>query len=382
MNVLIAGTALILVQLCTALVMAGIFHATPTERCTRYWALSAFCVAVGVLVSVLNGGAPRYAVLVIGNNLLMLGLVLQWQGIRTFYRRPVGAAGWLLGAAFFLLYGWLLLRHASVPQRALLGSLSITGMLLLNLNEVRRGASRHPSFASMLTLAALGLLLGCYCVRITGVLLRPAAFLPDSDSLLSLAATYLGPAAGGLLLSSGLMLLYFERLVAEKHRLAMYDELSGTLNRRALGAAGEREIRLASRLGLPVTVAFVDIDQFKQINDTGGHDAGDRAIAEMARALGENCRAVDLLGRYGGDEFCLIFPGIDRAGAETVGERLVQSIRRRDFGDIGKVTISIGLAVRAGSGDDRSWEAMVQRADAELYKAKQNGRDRISLAAG
>jgi len=380
MDVLIAGTALILVQLCTALVMAGIFHATPTERCTRYWALSAFWIAVGVLMMVLNAGAPRYAILVIGNNLLMLGMVLQWQGIRTFYRRPVGVAGWLISAAFFLLYGWLLLRHAPVSQRALLSSLTITGMLLLNVNEVRRGAS-NPSFASMLTLAALGLLLGCYCVRITGVLLQPAAYLPDSNSLLPLAATYLGPAAGGLLLSSGLMLLYFERVVAEKHRLAMYDELSGTLNRRALGAAGEREIRLASRLGLPLTVAFADIDQFKQINDTGGHDAGDRAIAEMARALGENCRAVDLVGRYGGDEFCLIFPGIDRAGAATVGERLIQAIRQRDFGDIGKVSISIGLAVRAGSGDDRCWEAMVQRADAELYKAKQNGRDRISLAA-
>jgi diguanylate cyclase (GGDEF)-like protein len=374
MDVLTASIALILVQLSTALVMTGIYRATPSESCTRYWALSGFSVAVGVLLIVLNGGAPNTAILLIGNNLLILGLGLQWRGIRAFYRRPAAYAGWVVCAAFFLSFAWLLYRHATVGDRALLSSLAVLALLLLEFREVIGGSRGNSSFASALTLGALAVLIVAYVVRVVGAIVAPPDFFPGSGVNLSISVIYMVPTMGGLLLWCGLLLLYFERIVAEKHELVIRDELTGLLNRRAINAAGERQIRFAARMKLPLTVAFVDIDHFKRINDTLGHAGGDVAVARVAALLQHTCRNVDLVGRYGGDEFCIIFPGLDTAAASAVGERLVQAVRHEKLPGIGRVTISVGLAVLTVP-EALAWNELLRRADSALYLAKQQGRD-------
>lgn len=381
MDVITAGIALILVQLCVALVMAGIFHAAPTEKCTRYWAQSGSLVAVGILMIVLNAGALRYPILIVGNNALIFGMVLQWRGIRAFYRKEPGYAGWGVAAAFFVLYAMLLWRHAPTVDRATLSGITILAMLLLNFFEVWTGRDGSRSFATMLTLTALALLAAGYTCRVVTSLADVLQFLPDTRSPLEITLLYMVPIVGTLLLSNGLLLLYFERVVADKHHLATHDELTAVLNRRAIVAAGERETRLATRLGLSLTVAFADIDHFKKINDAHGHEAGDRAIAGIAAALRGSCRSVDLVGRYGGEEFCLIFPGVDRAGATAVGERLLQAVRQGGAGREAGITISIGLATLSPDDRDRSWSTLIRRADTELYNAKHAGRDRFCVAS-
>jgi diguanylate cyclase (GGDEF)-like protein len=169
--------------------------------------------------------------------------------------------------------------------------------------------------------------------------------------------------------------------VADKHHLATHDELTGLLNRRAINAGGDREVRLATRLNLPVAVAFVDIDHFKQINDTLGHEAGDTVLAELAEVLRDACRNVDLVGRYGGEEFCLIFPGTGCENAEIVARRLVDSVRLRAFSIGQEVTVSVGVAALEPDEDDRSWTSLVRKADRALYAAKDAGRDTFRAAA-
>lgn len=380
MDVITAGIALILVQLCVALVMAGIFHAAPAEKCTRYWAQSGSLVAVGILMVVLNAGALRYPILIVGNNALILGIVLQWCGIRAFYRKKPGYAGWGVAFGFFVLYAMLLFRHAPTADRSTLSGIAILAMLLLNFFEVWTGRGSSRSFATVLTLTALVLLVASYICRVVMSLAHVMQFLPDTHSSLEITLLYMVPIAGTLLLSNGLLLLYFERIVADKHHLATYDELTEVLNRRAIVAAGERETSLATRHGMSLSVAFVDIDHFKKINDARGHEAGDRAIAAIAAVLRKSCRSVDLVGRYGGEEFCLIFPGIDRASAAVVGERLLQAVRQDAVGRETGITISVGLATLSPGDRDRSWATLIRRADTELYNAKHAGRDRCRVA--
>jgi diguanylate cyclase (GGDEF)-like protein len=192
---------------------------------------------------------------------------------------------------------------------------------------------------------------------------------------------YLVPLAGTLLYATGLLLLYFERMVQEKHHLATHDELTGLLNRRAIVAGGEREIAVAARNRQSLAVAFIDIDFFKQVNDRLGHKAGDAVLADMAHLLMTNCRNIDLVGRYGGEEFCIVFPGVDSAEASLLGDRLMTAVRRYRFRDQFPVTVSIGLAILRADDADRSWNNLLPRADAELYKAKSQGRDRVCIAA-
>jgi diguanylate cyclase (GGDEF)-like protein len=379
MDVVTAGIALILVQLCVALVMAGIFYAAPAEKCTRYWALSGFLIAIGILMIVLNAGAPRYAILLVGNNALITGIVFQWDGIRAFYRKKQAYTGWAIALAFFLLYGMLLWRHAAVTERSTLSGVTILALMILNFHEVWTGQGRRRSFVTLLTLTSLALLIASYGFRVIASLSKVSLFLPDTHVTLEVALLYMVPIAGSLLLTNGLLLLYFERIVADKHHLATHDELTKVLNRRALAAAGERETRLATRLRLPLTVAFADIDHFKRINDARGHEAGDRVIANVAAALQQNRRSVDLIGRYGGEEFCMIFPNVAPVGAVTLGKRLLQSVRVDDAGRETGVTISIGLATLMPDDVDRSWAALIRRADDALYKAKAAGRDRFSI---
>lgn len=381
MDAITAGIALIIVQLCAAMIMAGIFYAAPTEKCTRDWALSGVLVAAGVLIVVLNGGAPRYAALILGNNLLILGLVLQWKGIRAFYRKPDGKAGWVVAAVFFLLYLWLLMRQATVAERSLLSASAILAMLVLNSIEMWSGDGGRRSFARALTIGALLMMSASYAFRVFASVSGIAEMLPNTGSTLSVTLLYLIPIAGTLLFSNGLLLLYFERVVADKHHLATHDELTGLLNRRAINAGGEREVKLAKRLALPVAVALVDIDHFKQINDSQGHEAGDSVLAEIASALRDACRNVDLVGRYGGEEFCLIFPGTGREAAEAVARRLVESVRLRRFAQGQEVTISVGVASLRPDAEDGGWASLVRRADRALYAAKDAGRDTFRAAA-
>jgi diguanylate cyclase (GGDEF)-like protein len=174
--------------------------------------------------------------------------------------------------------------------------------------------------------------------------------------------------------------MYFERIVAEKHHLATHDELTGMLNRRAIVAGGEREVSMALRNHQQLTIAFVDVDYFKRINDTLGHEAGDIVLTEVAQLLRKTCRNIDLVGRYGGEEFCIVLPGVDLRNAPAVGERLLNAVREYRFENQYPMTVSIGLASLPENTNDRSWTNLINRADAALYKAKESGRNQFCIA--
>jgi diguanylate cyclase (GGDEF)-like protein len=379
MDALTAAAAALGVQLAIALVLAGTFYASSGERCTRYWALSGLLQATGVLTVIINAGAARMTLSTLGNTAIIAGMVLQWWGVRAFYGKRRSPLGWLIIGGFFMLFAYLFAMEHSLRNRALLSSLTMAVVFVLNLYELWRQRSSRTSFAGTLAFSAALATAAAFFTRAVAVYRNQPQFLPDTAAGLGVVVVYLVPMVTMLLFAMALMLLYFERLISDKHRMATQDELTGLYNRRAIVAAGQREIDVAQRLRRPLGVAYIDIDHFKRINDQLGHDAGDHVITEIGHLLKDSCRNIDIVGRYGGEEFCIIFPGMDREGVTMLAERMLAAVRRYRFRGEFPVTLSMGFTVLEPDDEERSWTVIMQNADKLLYKAKSDGRDRYCI---
>ncbi|GAB2504044.1 GGDEF domain-containing protein [Lysobacter humi (ex Lee et al. 2017)] len=164
---------------------------------------------------------------------------------------------------------------------------------------------------------------------------------------------------------------------AQLELLASRDPLTDASNRRAM----ERELHIAAeafrRHRLPVGVLVMDLDHFKRINDAYGHEMGDHVLVEFARLLQARCRAGDRLFRYGGEEFVLLLPGLDREALARLADSLRVAVHEHVRAAGRPVTVSIGGAVLAPGEDNAQWLA---RADAAMYAAKRGGRDRVVVA--
>lgn len=167
------------------------------------------------------------------------------------------------------------------------------------------------------------------------------------------------------------------RLQAEIEALARTDVLTGLSNRRHLGDLVARELSYLKRKWRPLSVALVDLDAFKSINDRYGHDVGDQVLVEVGRRLCASLREHDLVGRWGGEEFCVVLLDTDLDAATLVIERLLERLRGTPVetrtGPL-SITASVGLTTAAAS--DPTFGEMLRRADDALYAAKAGGRDR------
>ncbi len=189
---------------------------------------------------------------------------------------------------------------------------------------------------------------------------------------------------GGLLVNNAcitvgtLALLLAHRDEAERalHQLATMDGLTGTLNHRTLMERGTDQLQLALRHERPFTVMMFDLDHFKQVNDQHGHPAGDRVLALFAELLKSSVRQADLVGRYGGEEFCALLPLADTEAAVAIDRRLREQLAPAVHALVGfEVNFSAGAACVHPGGE--SLEQLVARADQALYAAKHQGRGQL-----
>ncbi len=177
-----------------------------------------------------------------------------------------------------------------------------------------------------------------------------------------------------------------QKQIEEKNReltlLASYDQLTGLLNRRAFFERGEAIFKEHKRTLTPLVCIMCDIDHFKRINDGYGHAVGDEAIKLVAKFLRDTVRPGDIVGRYGGEEFCIILPNVDEVGGLRIAERIRTKIERlagqgvRSVSGL-KITCSFGLAPL-----DHSCEtlgSLIDEADQALYKSKENGRNQVTV---
>lgn len=167
---------------------------------------------------------------------------------------------------------------------------------------------------------------------------------------------------------------YFEAL----RDMANYDQLTGCLNRHAAHTILQHEVRRYAEQELPLTVLMADIDHFKKVNDTFGHNAGDQVLKKFAQVAGSVLRRCDLLCRWGGEEFLMLLRGTVQEDALLIADRIrrrVESIIFHPYDACGLLTVSIGSA---SSPPKEDFEQLISNADKALYKAKLEGRNRVA----
>jgi diguanylate cyclase (GGDEF)-like protein len=171
--------------------------------------------------------------------------------------------------------------------------------------------------------------------------------------------------------------------MADTHDRATIDRLTGVFNRQAILAELFSEVERASRYDRPLCVAFVDIDHFKVVNDSYGHESGDRVLRGVAQVLAANVRASDLVGRYGGEEFMLVLAETNVEEGAALAEKLRSLVEGQTFSVLGNpalsVTISVGIV--GGFGQQLHMDALVRDADAAMYSAKSLGRNQTYIFA-
>jgi diguanylate cyclase (GGDEF)-like protein len=184
-----------------------------------------------------------------------------------------------------------------------------------------------------------------------------------------------------LVLAAGQAASVIQRLLMYEHmkRLAITDDLTGLWNRRHFMQHLQDEVDRGRRYDQPFSLAMIDIDHFKQINDAHGHVVGDRVLADMGRLLRKLGRSSDLICRYGGEEFMVLMPMADKDHAAMAAERLRVAICDHIFPRRKKLTVSIGVASFPTDGGNAA--DLLKRVDAALYEAKRDGRNRVAAAS-
>ncbi|WP_170145751.1 GGDEF domain-containing protein [Rhodoplanes elegans] len=353
-----------------------------TSKTLAWWGGGLLLVVVGTGLVVLRGVIPPEISIVIGNPIQLFGYGMMWTGARTFEgRKPrlsvllAVSVGWMVACQFD--FYW-----TDMPLRIRVSAILISSYLLLTASEYLRPknpelVSRWPTIFILL-LQAFGVLIR---IPIAEKLVFPA---PEN----SFTATLVPLGAAGLVLFSFslaflVMAMSKERLVLEHKRTALVDPLTGVANRRAFFERGERILRRLLADGGEAALLMLDIDKFKHVNDTFGHQAGDRVLCAFCDTAERVLRPTDVLGRTGGEEFACLLPGASLAEAFAVAERIRIEFEacRLDLGAVRPTsTVSVGVATTSDVGG--SLAALMAVADRALYRAKANGRNRVETLAG
>lgn len=346
----------------------GLFH----------WGAGLWVQSAAYILFMLRGTISDWASVVLANGLLAATFPLMLEGLRRFYETP--PRRWLDWAPVVVaLLGFSLLLEnlqARIVFSSLLLSVQIAQVLGLVLRHWNSAAGRGKYFVvgafAVLGLVAMG--------RLLAALQGPLEMSSVRDSNLVQAATFSLASVVIVLASFGVVVMTRDQADARNLTLAMHDELTGLHNRRYIQQSLTQQGAQAERLSQPLSVLLLDIDHFKQVNDSFGHLSGDKVLRQLATCITERLRAQDIAGRWGGEEFIVILPNTDAPGGHVLAEALREAVVQGRFtaldGQPIPLTISIGLHAMAGS-DEATGDDLVGMADRALYLAKEKGRNRV-----
>lgn len=341
----------------------------PTIQGLSYWVWTPVVWLVTVCLFVSVEGAWLHVARLVGNGFLVGGLALFHIGCRRFFTQPPEfqkvLAGWVLTMLALMWFTWV---SPSYSIRAAVVTLSLIGFQAATLWFLWRHGSRN--FPVRMVQVTLLLHLGVLLVRL------PALFSATTvDNLMTASAVqtfYLGAnVLIVLLLSMGAVLIATDRVRTELEQAATHDGLTGILNRRAVLSYGADEHERSMRYGQPFSLIMIDLDHFKAINDTHGHQHGDKVLLHFAECTRSALRRADRLGRYGGEEFLVLLPSSTTDLVMPVTERI-----RATLATGHPLDCQSSMGVTHWLGPHDSLEAMLARADAALYRAKAKGRNR------
>jgi len=169
-------------------------------------------------------------------------------------------------------------------------------------------------------------------------------------------------------------------ILAQADEVSHTDALTYLPNRRQIINNLQKEAHRAERYKTPLSISMMDIDHFKNINDTYGHTVGDVVLLQLANMLREGVRESDMVGRYGGEEFLIVLPNTELQRATELAGRLCKIIREKDIEVVGKAHITVSIGVAEYRHAEENWQKFLNRADMALYAAKNTGRDRWAIS--
>ena len=345
----------------------------PSIQGIGYWASAPLMWLVATVMFSGRGVFPDLFSMVVANTLLLLGTTAFYVGCRRFLGHGGGWRLWgTVAALSALVFAWLTYGHPSYPLR--LGSFTALMICIYAANLrflLRHGGKRFPV---RLVEVVLALHIAVLAVRLSSTLVGRAGSDLMEPSLYQ--TLYIGAyVLTVLMLSIGAVLMATDRLTTELNHLATHDALTHTLNRRALLERFEEELARSQRTGKGPSLMMLDLDHFKAVNDTRGHQHGDAVLVHFVQRAQAVLRRPDRLGRYGGEEFVVLLPETGAQDAQTVAQRIHAAAASGHALDC---RLSIGLTTWLGPQD--TLDAMLARADKALYQAKAQGRNQTCVA--
>lgn len=343
------------------------------------WAWGCGAQSIAWMLIFLRGSINEYFSTVIAYTLLLLSMVFFYQALMAFKEKPFSKKIFysLIGLAFVLfniftyIYPNPILKTVTI---ALIGSfLAFLSSYLLFFNRENKTKISERimgigffviGLSPLFTLLTITLNSYKMSTVLSGIIIQNISF-----AFIFIAI---------LILTSSFMLMINDKFLGEILRLATMDSLTEIYNRAAMEKLIEKEIDRSKRYNLPMSLLLLDLDHFKKINDTYGHQTGDFTLQKMVSVIVNVLRDHDMIGRFGGEEFTVLLPDTDLVNAHIVAERIRDIVAKTSVTAGSKsfnLTISIGLAALNVHEDD--FQELFRRADLGLYKAKQTGRNRV-----
>ena len=348
------------------------------QQAILYWIAANMLDVLGCVLIVLRGHIPLFLSIVVANTALNLSLVLYYRALTIFYNRPAALRLPLsMIGVVFLSFIYFSMVAPNENARIVISALSLfvlTGMCAVLLYAQHAAPQQGLRYSMALGFVMIGTF---WIMRAIAAVVLPHSAV----SIVLLNAAYAMTLLVAMFHVLGFVLLINERTNADLRRLATTDELTEIFNRRTIEAMATHAVAYARRSKSPFAVMLLDVDAFKQVNDTYGHAAGDQVLRRLVTTLVGSIRQQDVAGRFGGEEFIVLLPGTPETEAERVADRVRNVIANTPI-EIGgrqlNITISAGVAGLDLKDDDA--RSLILRADRALYRAKAEGRNRVILA--